>query len=220
MIISHKYKYLFIHVPRTAGTSIEYWLWKNTKCDVLGYWDGSEENENKKIDRELYCHISAYDLREKFVERNWNWDEYNKFACVRNPYDLLVSNYFYSFQPISQHAKWSSDVNQYPTFKEYIMGRFNKIDEYTRYYGSPHFLCDRDNNVLVDTILKYENLQEEFTKHIDSIVPTKDTTLPLKNVSKRGHYTDYYDAEMLEVLKKIIHPMSLEIGNYDYLTFS
>ena len=79
MVVSHEYKCIFIHIPRTSGTSIEKTLFeKNTASRNPNYW--------KK-----YKHFKASQVREHVGEDVWN--SYFKFSMVRNPWDRVVSRY-------------------------------------------------------------------------------------------------------------------------------
>lgn len=68
MIISHKHKFIFIHIPRTGGTSIE--------C----LFD-SEIGEGK--------HGSLFSIEKKIDISN-----FFKFSFIRNPWDITISKYF------------------------------------------------------------------------------------------------------------------------------
>ncbi|MDH3378911.1 MAG: sulfotransferase family protein, partial [Gammaproteobacteria bacterium] len=73
-MISHKLKIIFIHVPRTAGTSIE--------MALIGkdWWDVDPDTK----------HIDWVKAKEVYAEY---WDKYLKFSVVRNPWDWLASLY-------------------------------------------------------------------------------------------------------------------------------
>lgn len=79
-MISHKYKCIYLHIPRTGGTSIEALLEpemqrRNIVCDV-----------NEK-------HYTWHQAKEKYAEY---WKDYFKFTFVRNPLDRVVSCLIYS----------------------------------------------------------------------------------------------------------------------------
>lgn len=71
-MISHQYKCIFIHIPRTAGTSIEKWI-----CGSNWWY----------IDKETK-HLLASQAKDIYKEY---WDSYYKFSFVRNPWDRMVS---------------------------------------------------------------------------------------------------------------------------------
>ena len=67
-MISHKHKFIFIHIPRTGGTSIG---------QLLG-----NKNRSRK-------HESLFSLKKKV-----DISSFFKFSFVRNPWDITISKYF------------------------------------------------------------------------------------------------------------------------------
>lgn len=66
-MIDHKHKFIFIHIPRTGGTSIE---------NLLG-----KVNEGDK-------HKSLFSLEKKV-----DISSFFKFSFIRNPWDITISKY-------------------------------------------------------------------------------------------------------------------------------
>lgn len=77
MMINHEHKIIFIHIPKTSGTSI----------DIT--FNGSMQRHSCLKDYE-------YNLPKK------QFDQYFKFTTVRNPFDLLVSSYTFVIKRIQQ----------------------------------------------------------------------------------------------------------------------
>ena len=71
-MISHKYKCIFIHIPRCAGTSVEGWL------HGADWWQHDPKTK----------HLLASQAREIYAEY---WDDYFKFTIVRNPFTRVLS---------------------------------------------------------------------------------------------------------------------------------
>ena len=69
-MISHQYKCIFIHIPKTGGTSIE---------NVLSQ-DKSKGSDHRLLHEYSNCS---------------DFDSYFKFAVVRNTYDRIWSIYRY-----------------------------------------------------------------------------------------------------------------------------
>lgn len=84
MPISDEYKTIFIHIPRTGGTSFEdtLKLRENKKKTLIGIIPG------KNI---VYQHLTPKQLRE-YIPVN-KWESYYKFVIVRNPLDRAVSDF-------------------------------------------------------------------------------------------------------------------------------
>ena len=74
-VISHKYRFIFVHVPKTGGSSFMTKFSNNWKH--LG-----------KDDVVLGGHIPYTDIKEKYP---YEWARYFKLAFVRNPWDRAVS---------------------------------------------------------------------------------------------------------------------------------
>ena len=103
-MISHKYKCIFIHIPRTGGSSIELAI----KGRV--WWTGNLQEK----------HMSASETRKYYGEKIWN--NYFKFSFVRNPWDRIISlwksqlytkkcslyNFLLNFRP-AEHEYFSSN---------------------------------------------------------------------------------------------------------------
>ena len=167
MIISHKYKFIFIKTFKTAGTSIEVFL--SQHCDdsdivtpisphvsphvarnYLGLWNPLPEilmNRGRSVGktlrslrkkRKFYNHIPARVVRAR-VPRS-NWENYFKFCVERNPWDKTLSHYY-----MLKH-----DAGGKMTLEEYLR-KGNFCINYPVY-------TDKGDNLLVDRVIKYENL--------------------------------------------------------------
>ena len=106
MIISHEHRFIFIHIPRTAGTSIEKSLCAAMGIDNWLSFIGAPRSNLKKYtplgdynyviypERKIHQgqkHIPAKQLRARLGESIW--DDYFKFSFVRNPFDHTLSLY-------------------------------------------------------------------------------------------------------------------------------
>ena len=100
--ISHKHKFMFVHTPRTGGTSIEETLHKHgIYDDTYLMYPGKTQQYHEKLQtielngqRIISKHspiISFYILLDNLDIPPSIADEYFKFAVVRNPWDLYVS---------------------------------------------------------------------------------------------------------------------------------
>jgi len=171
LIISHKYKFIFIKTRKTAGTSIEIYL--SNICDKSDIftpiipahsnhkprnykgifnpfpeiWDYRFNNANKTIKelfkkKKFYNHISARKIKARVKKNIWN--NYYKFCFERNPWDKTVSHY-YSLKYLA---------NQKLTWQKYFENQFFCMN-YPIY-------TDSKNDVIVDKIVKYENLNQDL----------------------------------------------------------
>lgn len=223
MIISHKHKFVFIHSPKTAGTSIRRLLSYNPYLNediIAGHWHGiTEEQYNKfpHVSREIWTHTSALLGKEFFEEKGWDWDSYFKFGFIRNPWDRMMSSYRYLVEHIEDR------VNPHPrNLQIYENYRHRPIKDFILERAKDptvQYLCDKDKNLMVDFVGKYENLQEDMEKIIKMFVPQiKDCqwSLPHKNATKKTkHYHEFYDRDSREKVRSVSEK-TIELGNYEF----
>ena len=82
-LVSDSHKFIFVHIPKNAGTSIELALKDYCTAESLLRPDTDPH--------ETVLEVKARIGKEKF-------DEYFKFAVCRNPYDRELSYFFYANQ--------------------------------------------------------------------------------------------------------------------------
>ena len=150
MLLSHKYKFIFIKTKKTAGTSLEIELSKlmSQKDIVTPIKPAHPEHIPRNYiynGRKLFNHIMISDLKKIFPE--YMFKNYFKFCVEREPVDKCLSDFF-MYKSSLYHNKNRKNI----TWEQYLhLGNFPiDTDKYT----------DFENNLCVDKILKYENLEE------------------------------------------------------------
>src|SRR6056297_2143268 len=124
MILSHKHKYVFIELPRTASSVI-------SKELVDNY--GGKNVLNK--------HATYRDLKKYFPKEA---KEYFIFSCIRNPMDKTVSIYFkllsYYKNPEVFNRKGRGIINFYMKRRyEYVNKNNASFKEFfLKYYTKPY----------------------------------------------------------------------------------
>lgn len=204
MPIFDQYKIIFIHIPKTGGTSIEEAF--GIRKLVTGYKPNFRIIYGNTDKLEL-DHLLAKDIRELDKGR---WSKYKKIAFVRNPYSRLVSEYHH----IINKQKFKA-LKPFKTFREFvmqlqqIMPKISAIPHIKKSHLIPQwqFVYDGDK-MIVDFIGRFENIEKDFANVSDIPLPHSKRFAS----NKPYNYRDYYDEE----LRKIVY----EIYKEDFVRFN
>lgn len=221
MIISHKHKFVFVSVPKTASTSIRYCL----KNYADTWYHGDKENliihqkPTAKFRTKVFEHARLSDVEEVLKVNN-----HFSFCFARNPFELSLSNYlffqksieFWDTDPeekelfIDVYNAYTKTLNGCSTFKEWIINKkkCGWLNDY--HWDTEQFHWARE----VDFIGRFENLQADFDIVCDKIGIPKQK-LPHKNKTNHKHYTEYYDDETRQIVAEK-YAKDIEYFNYEF----
>ena len=188
MIISHKYRFIFIKTFKTAGTSVEVFL--SPRCGpedvVTPIYPQVAPHHARNFDG-FYNHIPAHEVMAK-VPRDI-WDGYFKFCVERNPWDKTLSHY---------HMVNFRKGGTLP-FEEYMAKR-----EFCQCYQL--YTDATKTRVLVDRVLRYENLMAELGEVLGKLgVPFEGTlncNAKAEYRTDRRPYREVYTEEQRRVIEE------------------
>jgi len=198
MIISNRYNFIYIHIPKTGGSSINHSLknYHDEKAGSLYY-------------KKKYSHQTVLDLERIFGK---NYDQYYSFAFVRNPWDRLVSWYMYLREHMADRLRFYFE-NMFPDFKAYLKflekyTQFFDANEY-EFYDAPYnipfpqsqFISGGDGNIHVDYIGRFEKLSDDFLSVCNTL--GIQSHLRHDNRSKHRDYRAYYDSKSIDIVKDL-----------------
>ena len=192
MIISHKHKFIFFAVPKTATHTIRQAL---RGCLGENDWEqqvlfGKQSIPIPEIAAIVHGHISCRQIRAALDDHTWS--EYFKFAFVRNPYDRFVSTCSFL----------NRENGNYPGNEMQFMKQALQRDRFRKrilVVPQSELLTDDDGQVLVDFVGRVESLQQSY-EEICSRIAIPAEKLESKNRSQHRTYTDYYDTELQEAV--------------------
>ena len=207
MIVSHKHKFIFFAVPKTATHAIREALRKHTVEDD---WEqqtlfGAQYLPIRELASIGHGHISVTQLRRYLPQETW--DSYFKFGFVRNPFDRFVSTCFFLNR-------------QEPNFEENataFMKRALTVDQFRqRILVRPQAqqLTNDRGEIAVDFVGRYEDLQHSFDA-ISGQLNLPATDLSRKNTSKHATFADYYDDELKELVAAY-YKEDLRVFGYEF----
>jgi hypothetical protein len=195
MPISDKRKIIFIHIPKNAGTAF---------MDSLG------------IEK------TGHRLAQYYTKFPKKWKNYQKIAIIRNPWDRVVSNYNYarleksywhSVNGKSIYGKHKDyDLLQNLSFKSAVklLVKYPQQFKHQGWKGQFPYVCNKKGQIIVDNLIRYENLAEEFA----NMFPNDE--LLVKNSSRKNRdYIDYYDEETKQLVANF-YAKDIKLFNYEF----
>ena len=178
-MISYDKKFIFVHINKTAGTSME---------KALADYGVKKLEEKGDLKFELNYNQSQHfncDEYKKYLGSEY--DDYFKFTVVRNPFDRVVSYYY------------GGAIQKGLNFKDWVVDRYlnENYKDYIRMYSDYTHWFDKDE---MNCVLKFENLDQDFIKLKETL--DLNCELGKANVNKsRTHYRDYYDDKTKDIIE-------------------
>lgn len=198
-MISEKYKFLFIHIPKTAGNSIQSNISKYSEDEIVQaapFQDGIERFAVKGrcgLDK----HSTLANYYSSFGRDYLN--SFYKFTCIRDPWDRAVSFYFSFHRGVTNWDRDSfiSCLSEIPSMFSYLSTDNN---------------CCVESRLEMDFIIRYEKLESDFRRCCSQIgIPFEN--LPIRNKSNKRYYKDYYDPELTNIVGNIF---AVDINMFGY----
>jgi hypothetical protein len=201
MILDDNNKFLFIHIPKTGGSTIKNSLvYEKSNNQYTSLRQVIQINQPKKLikiddeDRIINSHNSIYQ-----ISRSVRIDNYFKFAFVRNPWDRIVSYYHYLIQ------YWDLSKDHPLTFRDWVLNSQSKeehsfLDHHNARMTQFNYVSNpKTKELLLDFIGRFENLQEDFDKVCKIIDIPSQKLIPI-NTSRHEHYTKYYNEDTKNII--------------------
>ena len=216
-VITDKYRFLWVGIPKVATRSILTALYREPAVDIAG----------KEVNEELW----------RLLKQNEIFHEYFKFAFVRNPWARIVSSYLNKIWRFREDTQ-RDIINRYSAlrfrmpfekFIRFLLDDPSGRDEgANRHWMSQHVFVTGDNGeILVDFIGKMENLKKDFAT-VCRRIGLPEIHLPWLN-SREGwkvdnqllnqkdpfYYRTYFTDETRELVRKR-YRKDIEIFGYDF----
>lgn len=214
---------IFIWIPKVAGTSIFHFFGKF----------GMRNHFRKPLPKMIHGfitinHWGAEALMKKKILNKEYFSRAFKFCFVRNPWDRMVSLYFYlkreGIFSIVEPQKQITFNQFVERVKDGVTGLtdevpypgFFHLHKFSQCYPQAGWIFDENGKIIVDFVGRYEQLQENFNTLLKMIgSDAKNLTLPYHNRTSHRSYHQYYDDYSRKMVANI-YKQDIELFKYQF----
>lgn len=213
MIASHAHRFVFLKTRKTAGTSVEIALSKvcgpddvitrispeDEQLRIERGGIGPQNFESPPLARPAFNHMSARLARDAIGVEAWR--SYFKFAIERNPWDAVVSLYYWKYK----------DRPELPDFDTYVG------EEWIEQLANNRRMYRIRGRLVADRVLRYENLDTELAEVWEKLGLPGAPDLPRAKGQARptGHYRELYSPASRDRVAGVFAD-SIEAFGYDF----
>ena len=211
MILSRGRRYLFIHIPKTGGTSMALALEARAKKDDIMLGDTPKARNRRRRVKDvrssgrLWKHSRLTDLYGLAEEEEI--ESFFIFTLVRNPWDRLVSYYHWLKEQRFEHP--AVDLARALSFSEFLNHDHTKASIRGMPYGL--YVTNRHGVERCNAFVRLEHLDDDLApvaRHL-GFVPE----MPHVNRSERGAYREAYSAKDRDLVAEIC---AVDIARFAY----
>ncbi len=178
-------KALFMHIPKTAGSSL-------LSSDLGG-----------AIDKRIHSFVGSIDD----IIREYSAEDHFKFCFTRNPYDRFCSLYYYFRNMTEDHMFYKYNgsilklVKRYDTFEEFCLAFPELKIKNFHFYSQSKYMYS-NGNLILDYVGSMENLAEDVAILCDKLGVVQRNPIPHSNKSNSIDYRDVYSSKMKRVVEE------------------
>ena len=200
-----KNKKLFIHIPKNAGMTIR-------RSDILQnkiviarpnifktsrYSQDLLATMKKTGDHHGFEHARWKDIHQRIT------NSHISFAIIRNPWDRVVSRFFFAKLAIEVQKKTSKEYADVSNFEAFLEERHKWGDHdymwhraIRGWYPAFDYVSDEKGNVQCEC-LRFENLDDDICKYFNISTMTKPRNITGLN---KGSYMDIYSPKTIQIV--------------------
>jgi len=172
-MISHDKKLLFIHIPKTAGTSVEAQLIDQSSELYSNQW-------HTRIKSAPLNHLTLQELISNSLVELDTAKNYFKCCFVRNPWSRVISE-----------IRYLGDALAGENYEQKIIS-LCQIDSYANHIRPQVDFIDNSYGIEMDFVGRFENLEHDFQRLCELAGLNQTLKLDHLNQSRHRPYRDYY----------------------------
>lgn len=214
MVISYMRRFLFVHVYKAAGMSVEKALKPfDVRSGLAGYAPADQRRMLEGLGfnpaiLDMQRHTNAPEIRDALGAELFG--KLFKFAFVRNPWDLQLSLYHFNLK----HPEFAGDgaALRAKDFEAFILG----LDKSKRHPlgQQKRFVVDRDGAPLMDFVGRFENLAADFAE-VCARINARNVILEHVNRTEHKPWQQSYTRHMFDVVREVHAPDIAYFGYSD-----
>ena len=212
MIISPGRNFIFVHIPKTGGTSLALALEGRAHRDDILIGDTPKATRRKGRLKglsprgQLWKHstladidgvVSAGDLDGMFV-----------FTLVRNPWDRMVS--YYHWLRAQRFSHPAVTLAQSSSFEAFVLSDLTRDTMRAASYG--HYVTDAAGRERVNAFVRLEALEADLAPVWDHL----GFTLDIPHVNRSERPEDYRTAYTEETAEAVAQMCAADIARFNY----
>ena len=213
---------LFIHIPKNAGMTIRRSPMLNNRIMLAGsnihkspqYSQAVLNKMNSLGDHHGFEHARWRDIHPSIRRNN------TSFAVVRNPWDRVVSRFFFAKKVIEVEKKVDKSYADVSSFEAFLEERHKWGNEdymwhraVRGWYPAFDHVSDDEGNVRCD-ILRFEHLNSDLCKYFNLVEMSAARNVTAIN---KGSYKDLYTPETIQIVADW-YKKDIEQWGYDFDT--
>lgn len=196
MLVSHKLKFLYIHIPKNWGSSI-YSSFKKLDPDLI---DTHMPTEDGTIDKThmLPMHHHKFEVIQSAIDNG-----YKVFSTIRNPEERFYSSLAYA----TRHLGNPEHVFFYYSYLNSIRNKYY-IQSCSFIHGCPQneFIFDEEKKVTDKDFLCDDNLFDNLSDYLNVKVESSHQNKAVSNKTldiKFEEFNDIYEKD-IEIYNKLL----------------
>ncbi len=222
--------YVFIHIPKNSGKYIKGQVGGKFKCyNLVENFIQSVNPLLKPVLTSNFCSstFSHFNYKQILTNKDNLTDitpDTKYIAFTRNPYDRLISGYFYSLNNRTNGViNISIEILKHLTMDEFIN---TIIEDFRDYIKNRLVVLFNENNIIMQQQYKYiidenDNIPNDVTiyklEEYETNTEAKEF-FQFENFNlKKYNYADYYDNECLAIINEV-YKKDFELFGYEKIT--
>jgi len=213
---------VFIHIPKNAGMTIR-------RSDALRdkiMWAGHQVHKSPDYTAAVKRKMDSIKDHHGFEHARWRdlnpniVKAHGSFAVIRNPWDRVVSRYFFAKKVIEVEKKEPVGKHKINSFEHFLEERFdwgNMKYMWHRairgWYPAYDYVTDKEGNIMPD-ILRFENLNKDLCHYFNIPAMTRARNVTALNP---GTYKDLYNKKTIQIIADW-YKKDIETFGYDFDT--